>query len=271
VASDLGKPDGLLIVPRGRGPEFLAKLPLRRLWGVGPRTAEKLQAIGLRVIGDLQRLEESFLARHLGDSSGRHLHRLARGLDLRPVDSTRTAKSISTESTFSDDLRDPSAIEDFLFTASTEVARSLRKDDWLARTAELKVRTGSFRTWTRSRVLLRPTDLAEDLYQAARTLFATRIDLGGEGVRLLGVGASGLVRGGLPQQETLFAPSQREAAAQSERLVDRIIAEQGRDAIGPARLLLRGARKGDRDRPERQRPSHSEGDRRAPPPPSDPR
>ena len=256
VASDLGKPDGLTIVPTGGGARFLAPLPLRRLWGIGPRTADRLAGFGLRAIGDLQRLDEGFLVRELGEASGRHIHRLAHGLDERRIETTREAKSISTESTFAIDLREPMEIDDFLFAAATEVARSLRQGGWLARTAELKVRSGSFRTWTRSRTLDRPTDLGEDLYRAARALFAERIDLGGEGVRLLGVGASGLVAGGAPLQETLFAPPERDVAERAERLADRIIAKQGRDAVLPARLLKRGLREGlDPDRPERLRPA----------------
>ncbi len=273
VASDLGKPDALTVVPEGGGARFLAPLPLRRLWGVGPRTAERLLELGLRTIGDLQRLEEEFLARRLGESSGRHLFRLAQGLDSRQVESGREAKSISTESTFATDIRGIDEVENFLFAAATEVGRSLRKEGWLARTVELKVRTGSFRTWTRSRTLVRPTDLAEDLFEAARELFLERIDLDGEGVRLLGVGGSGLVPADVLQQETLFPEPARERADRAERLVDQILAEQGRDAIGPARLLRRGKAgpQLDPDRPERQRPDvrgiGEEGVHRAPTPP----
>jgi len=254
VASDLGKPDGLTIVPPGGGASFLAPLPLRRLWGVGPRTADRLGAVGLRTIGDLQRLDAAFLERELGGAGGRHIHLLAHGIDERRVETTREAKSVSTESTFAEDLRSATGIDDFLFAAATEVARSLRRDAILARVAELKVRTGSFRTWTRSRTLDRPTDLADDLYAAARALFAERIDLGGEGVRLLGVGASGFIPAGELHQESLFAPPERGIAERTERLADRIVAEQGRGAIVPARLLQRGVRGGlDPDRPERQR------------------
>lgn len=252
VASDLGKPDGLTVVPRGGAVGFLAPLPLGRLWGVGPRTGERLAALGLHRIGDLQRLEEEFLVRQLGASTGRHLHALARGEDARPVVKNRAAKSMSTESTFETDLRDPAEMEDFLFHAADEVARSLRKDAWLARTIQLKVRTGSYRTWTRSRTLDRPTDLAATIFAEARTLLRDRIDLGGERVRLLGVGACGLTPAGEPHQGTLFDDPVESREGETERLVDRILERQGRGAILPARLLRTTDH--DHDRVERQKP-----------------
>ncbi len=257
IASDLEKPDALTIVPPGAAETFLAPLPIRRLWGVGPRTAERLLAIGVKRIGDLQRLELPFLVEHLGEQTGIHLHRLSHGLDTRRVERGREAKSISTESTFEFDLRDRLEIEDFLFCAATEVARSLRKDGWRSKTIQLKVRTGSFRTMTRSITLDSPTDLGETIFRAALTLFAERIDLEGEGVRLLGVGAAGLTHEEIPHQGGLFDEAPVDGPhAISERLMDRILATHGREAIGPARLLRRGLR--DPDRVEQQKPDRSD-------------
>ena len=255
IASDLGKPDGLTIVPPGDAASFLAPLPIRRLWGVGPRTAERLAKIGVRTIGDLQKLDPGFLRSRLGEQSGDHLHRLCFGRDTRRVETHRAAKSISTESTFEHDLRDPLEIEDFLFAAATDVARSLRKDGWFARTVQLKVRTGRFRTFTRATTLEPPTDTGDRIFHAALGLFREKVDLEGEGVRLLGVGTSGLVVDGTPLQGDLFGSDPEEEGA-ADRLSDRINALHGRSAILPARLLRLGAP--DPERVERQKPTRGD-------------
>jgi len=96
VASDLGKPDGLTVVPDGEEIAFLAPLPIRRLWGVGPRTAERLGHLRVRTIGDLQRLDPALLRSALGERGGAHLHELAHGRDRRPVEPRRDTESVST-------------------------------------------------------------------------------------------------------------------------------------------------------------------------------
>ena len=255
VASDLGKPDGLTVVPDGEEIAFLAPLPIRRLWGVGPRTAERLGHLRVRTIGDLQRLDPALLRSALGERGGAHLHELAHGRDRRPVEPRRDTKSVSTESTFETDLTDPREIEDFLFAAATEVARSLRRGGWRARTVLLKVRTGSFRTWTRSLTLGSPTDSGERLYRSAVELFEERIELGGEGVRLLGVGASGLVGEESPVQNDLFG--EEPESDPRDRLADAINERLGSSALRPARLLRRDIE--DRDRLERQKPGVQAG------------
>jgi len=237
VASDLSKPNGLTVVPEGQGAEFLAPLPLRRLWGVGPKTGQRLSQLGLKSIGDLARLDRDFLASRFGDRAADQLWRLSRGRDTRSVEQERQTKSISTESTFRNDLVDLRAIEDYLFKASNEVARSLRRSGFRARTIGIKVRSGSFQTSTRSESLDRPTDLAETIFQSACTLFKERIDLKGEGARLLGVSASNLVPANELQQETLFDAQEQTRARSSEQLIDKIVAKEGDGSIQLARLL----------------------------------
>jgi len=237
VASDLSKPDGLTVVPVGRGAEFLSPLPLRRLWGVGPKTGQRLSQLGIKSVGDLARLDRKFLSHRFGDRTADQLWRLSRGMDARPVEQGRQTKSISTESTFPTDLVDLRAIEDYLFKAANEVACSLRKSGSIARTVNIKVRTGSFQTSTRSESLDRPTDLAETIFHTACTLFKSRIDLKGEGVRLLGISASNLIPAGILQQETLFDAQEQARARSSEQLIDKIVAKEGDGSIQLARLL----------------------------------
>ncbi|MCI0651078.1 MAG: DNA polymerase IV [Planctomycetes bacterium] len=237
IASDANKPDGLTVIDAGRGAEYLSALPVSRLWGVGPRTAERLEALGLRRIGDIPIYGEARLVRLLGEAHGRHLHRLALGLDDRRVTPERAAKSISTESTFAEDLHSRADMERFLFQAAETVAEALRRDGLRARTVELKVRTASFRTQIRSRTLDSSTDLAERIYAAAVELFETRIDLGGEGVRLLGVGASQLQNAGRPAQGELFPHAAEGAGRRVALLLDRIRDKLGPEAARRARLV----------------------------------
>ncbi len=179
--------------------KFLAKVPTRlwplpveRLWGVGPKTAERLREQGLTTIADLAKAPAGRLARVLGESGAEHLLALAHGRDDRAVQTGREAKSISEERTYGEDLKRPADIDKALLARADGVARELRGQGLVARTVHLKVRTGDFETVTRAKTLSEPTDLAEVVLGAARELFRERILLKGRGVRLLGVGVSGL-------------------------------------------------------------------------------
>ena len=148
----------------------------------------------------------------------------------------REAKSLSEERTYDTDLTNPDDIDRALLQRAEGVSRELRRAGLAARTVHLKVRTGSFTTWTRAMTLPRPTDLAEDLVEAARRLFAQRIDLAGQGVRLLGVGVSGLEPGG-GGQATLFTDGRDERVRRASRAADAIRARLGPEAVTRARLL----------------------------------
>ncbi|MCA8961651.1 MAG: DNA polymerase IV [Planctomycetes bacterium] len=239
VASDLEKPDGLTVVPAGRGEEFLRDLPVRRLWGVGPKSAAHLERLSLRTIGDLVRAGHDFLVRQLGPGMGEHIWALAHGRDGRRVVTDHLARSISTESTFGEDLTDPATIRDFLFQASGSVAATLRREGFRAKTVQLKVRTGDYTTFTRAHTLEVPTDLPEPLYRTAVHLLETRVDLAGRGVRLLGVGAKGLLPASAPVQGDLFSESTEGSARVVSELTDRIRESLGPRAIGRARELRR--------------------------------
>ena len=150
VASELEKPDGLVVVPPGREPEFLAPLPIERLWGVGKATAKELQALGIATIGQLQRVTPRALAARLGPH-GPDLLELAFGRDARPVEPFSLPKSMGAETTFGRDCRDVARIEETLRAQSERVARELRAEGLAACRVTLKLRWADFRTLTRSR------------------------------------------------------------------------------------------------------------------------
>ena len=241
VASDLEKPDGLVVLPIEEVPSRLWPLPVERLWGVGPRTAARLHRAGIVTIGDVPRVPGATLDALVGGTWAEHLRALARGQDDRPVEPSREARSISEERTYADDLTDPDEIDAALLERSEGVARELRREGLEGRTVRLKVRTGDFTTWTRDRTLPAPTDLTEVIVTTARALFRERIRLGRQGVRLLGVGIAGLAPAGAGQASLFVDPAEaraRRAARASDAVRDRL----GDGAITRARLLGRGHR-----------------------------
>ncbi len=253
VASDLEKPDGLVVLPLEEVPARLHPLPVERLWGVGPRTAEHLRAASIRTIGDLLKIPPAELERCVGASAARHLLTLARGEDDRPVETGREAKSISEERTYGTDLTDPDEIDRALLERSEGVARELRRCGLVGRTVQIKVRTGDFTTWTRERTLPEPTDLPEVIVAAARRLFREKIRLRGKGVRLLGVGVSTLEpEGGLPA--TLFPDPAEERARRLARAADAVRDRFGEEAVKRARLLRRPRGKKEKAPPEASSP-----------------
>ena len=249
VASDLEKPDGLVLLHLADIPVRLHPLPVERLWGVGPKTAARLHALQLASIGDLLRPSPRRLEEALGPALARHLVALARGEDDRPVRASRAAKSISQERTYAVDLRAAGEIDRALVARSDGVARELRRAHLTARTIHLKVRTGDFTTWTRAMTLKSPTDLADPILQAARHLLRSRIRLEGTGVRLLGVGASGLQEAG-SGQAALFSEVDSGKAHRLASAADTLRKRFGEDALRPARLVGHPRGKPDKTPPE---------------------
>lgn len=239
VASDLEKPDGLVVFPLQDVPIRLWPMPVERLWGVGPRTAERLRSAGVATIGAIARHPEGKLDGKIGRRLAHHLRQLARGEDHRAVESHRGARSISEERTYGINLTDPERIDRAMLERAVGVARQLRRKELVARTVHLKVRTGDFTTWTRSVTLPEATDLAECIVAAARDLFAHGIRLEGQGVRLLGVGVSGLQAQGAGQRE-LFPDPARQRAHRLAEAADEVRRRFGKDAVTRARLLRRG-------------------------------
>jgi DNA polymerase IV len=238
VASDLEKPDGLCVLSKEDVPLRLWPLPVERLWGVGPKSAEVLHRGGLRTIGEIARLTEASLTTLVGAGMAAHLHGLARGEDDRPVSAGRESKSLSEERTYTDDLTDTGTIDRELLARAEGVARALRRHGLLGRTVHLKVRTGDFETSTRALTLRDPTDLAEAIVDAARRMYRERIELDGKGVRLLGVGVSGLIPAG-SAQEPLFVDAATQRSRKLAEAQDAVNDKLGEDVVTRASLLRR--------------------------------
>jgi DNA polymerase-4 len=232
IASDLQKPDGLVVVPPGDEAAFLAPLSISRLWGVGARTATALRDYGVTTIGDLAAMPPEALSRRFG-KHGVDLADRARGIDADHVSDPTDAKSIGHEHTFDVDTSDREVIERTLLGMAEGVASRLRSSGVKASTVAVKIRDSRFHTITRQRTLPEPTDLTEPIWRTALEL--ARPEVRGIRVRLLGVTASNL---GSPDQLALFA---REGESGRRRRVveaaDEIRRRFGERAVTRARLI----------------------------------
>jgi DNA polymerase IV len=186
-ASDMNKPRGFTILSLEEAPAVLAPLPVERLWGVGPAAARRLGGRGINRIGDLQPLDDVEALRLLGED-GVRLARLSRGEDHRAVQTGARRKSISAETTFSDDHADAAYLEQRLRDAATRVGEQLRAKGLVTRQITLKLKTARFQSLTRSRTLSQPTASTAALIDASLPLLKALID--GTGYRLLGIGAA---------------------------------------------------------------------------------
>lgn len=191
VASDFDKPEGVTIVEPGTEAAFLAPLPVRVIWGIGPRTAERLEQIGIRTCGELAAVDADRLRRQFGRESD-SLIRRARGIDSRHVRAERgPPKSISQEWTFSKDTRDLAELQEHMKAMSTHLAGQLTRRKLVAHTVRVKFRWADFTTFTRQRSLELPTADAERIYQMANILWLENWTPD-TAVRLIGVGVSSL-------------------------------------------------------------------------------
>jgi DNA polymerase-4 len=233
IASDLRKPDGLVVVPVGEEAAFLAPLPIGRLWGVGEKTAAALAEYSVRTIGDLAGLAPDLVVRRFGKHGGSLVDR-AHGLDPDPVHEGDPAKSVGHEHTFDVDTSDPEVIERTLLAMADGVAGRLRSAGVRAGTVAVKIRDSSFKTITRQRTLSEPTDLTGPIFATALEL--ARPEVRGMRVRLLGVTASNL---GEREQLSLFdltEPRHRRAVEAADALRRRY----GERTVTRARLLGAG-------------------------------
>ena len=253
---------GVFVVAPGREIDFLHPLPARALWGVGAATMAKLERIGVATVGDIAALDLATLIAAVGKATGRHLHALANGLDDRPVEPHQRAKSMSQEETYATDRHDRAELDTEIVRMSDAVAGRLRKAGLEARTITVKVRFGDFQTITRSATIDQPTDTAATIQRTAKKLLDA-VDIS-PGVRLLGVGATGL-DDPAPEQlslEDMLAATDEAASAETpsasaedwrlaEEAVDEIRKRFGTTAIGPAALVERGEGLGTRTQNEK--------------------
>lgn len=242
LASTSAKPDGLRVVRPEEVMDFLHPLPVGALWGVGPKTEEILLRLGLRTVGDLAHVPAKTLQRALGSAAGSHLHELAWGRDPRRVVPDEPEKSTGHEETFGTDIDDPVVIHRELLLLSERTAGRLRSGGWLARTVSIKVRFADFATITRSRTLGVPTDVGQEIYDAARGLFDA-LGLDRARIRLVGVRAERLVEADSAPQQLELGTRER-GRREAELAADRAARRFGAGAVRPATLLHRDRRPG---------------------------
>ncbi|MDZ7673676.1 MAG: DNA polymerase IV [Acidimicrobiales bacterium] len=244
---------GVVVVWPGGELAFLRSQPAEALWGVGPKTLEKLHRLGVRTIGDIEALPLDTLVRTLGDAGGRHLHALSHGFDDRPVVPDARPKSIGHEETFAEDIVDRDELHVQLVRMADAVSARVRRHGLPGRTVTIKVRYGDFSTITRSSTVSTPIDTGPSIVRAASALL-DRVDVGA-GIRLLGVSLSNLVEAA-PRQlslDDLGAAPATDADGGAWRavtdVVDAVRERFGSGAMRPAALLedqRRGSAPGER-------------------------
>ena len=236
IASDFNKPDGLTIVPAGSEAEFLAPLPIKRLWGVGKKTQETLSLLGVHTIGDIAGLSLDLLEQKFG-KHGKHLHLSALGLDDRDVETEHETKSVGHEFTFDADLTEIEAIRRELLELSGMVAKRLRHYQLKGKTITLKVKYHDFRQVTRSSTINEHTADSKRIYQKVLQLLK-KTDAGKQPARLLGISVSGLKIDGGSNQQLLFPEMQTSKKREEiNKALDAIQEKYGSTAILPGRLL----------------------------------
>ncbi len=234
MASDLQKPDGLVVVEHGREQEFLQNLPVEKLWGIGEVTAKKLHAKGILTIGQLARLQEGQLKSFFGENAAT-VHALALGRDDRSVVPGHEAKSVGAEETFERDLYAVDDMRTALMELAERVGYRLRREKTAGRTITLKLRYGTFQTLTRRRTLAEPTQIDETIYRTAVELLEQQS--AGAGVRLLGVTVSQL-EPERPVEPSLFG-NPEEKGRQLSSAMDQLRQKFGAAAVMHGRLAPR--------------------------------
>lgn len=236
IASDLDKPDGLVVVDRANCRKLLDPLPVSVIPGVGRKTLGLLHQHGICTVADLRLAPERDLERVFGRYAQRMRDKAA-GIDSRPVSPSREEKSISSEATYDVDLDERAAMERELLRLTETTARRLRKAALQAGTVQVKIRRADFATFTRQQKLKTPASSTDQIYATARALLSTWLDANpGSRVRLLGVGCSGL---SAAVQQDLFEPAAVSAASAVDAAVDSIRDRFGTPALSRARTLKR--------------------------------
>lgn len=238
LASDLEKPGGLTVIRPHQIEDVLHPLPIRKLWGVGEKTAAKLKNMGIDTIGQLASLPENLLSTAFG-KLGTGLWHLARGEDVRTVETVRETKSVSRETTFARDVTDLEQLQAVMLELADDVARTLRRSELLAGTVTIKLRYGNFETITRQGGLPAPACLTMPIYTKAVELFS-RINTGGRGIRLIGVGTGGLVASSGLHQMSFFDEPRSIKEEKIAEAVDQVSERYGYGVVKRAALLPRG-------------------------------
>ena len=234
VASELSKPDGLLEVPAGKERSFLSPLPVAKLPGIGKKSERILKGLGINTIGQLASLPPDILKSHFG-AYGELIHNHANGIDDRKVEPPAAAKSISRETTFGKDTRDPSMLAATLRYLSERVGSDLRQQDKLAGCVAIKMRFADFTTITRQHTLSQASDTDQTIFDTGTRLMKKELSREKQTVRLVGIGVSNLVEAGR-QLDMLDSSTQR--LEKLNKTIDRIRKKYGFTAIQTGRTLL---------------------------------
>ncbi len=233
LASGHCKPNGLLEINPDRIINFLHPLPVSDLWGVGPKTAEQLQKLGLKTVKDVAETPLDTLKRALGDATGEHLHELSWGRDSRSVIPEEPDKSISAAETFSYDIEDPEIILREYLRLTERAAARLRDKELFAKTISIKVRFSDFSTITRSKTLPLPISSTQEIYQVVKELHLS-LKLERARLRLVGVSLENLHESA-PQQ--LMLGQRDKGWREAESAVDKAASRFGEESVRPARLI----------------------------------
>jgi len=229
LASDLDKPDGFVVITEENKQQILDPLPVSKIWGVGKVTEKALKFRAINTIKQLREAPPEILRSIFGDQTA-HVLRLAQGVDNRQVESSREAKSISSEQTFATDIAGKDILLDVLLHQVEDVAQRLRLNNLEARTITLKLRYDDFRTITRSSTLDHPTNITKTLWQEAREVFLQWHKKSAGLLRLLGFGVSGLQKAGTGQRH-LFEEPDQEKQKRLDEAFDKIRDKFGHDAL----------------------------------------
>jgi DNA polymerase IV len=233
LASQRCKPNGMLEIPDDRVLTFLHPLPVSALWGVGPKTNEALERLGLHTVGDIAQTPEQTLIRALGQAAGQSLYELAWGRDDRDVIPEEPDKSISAAETFDRDIDDPEIIAKEILRMCERASSRMRQRSLFAKTITLKIRFADFTTINRSKTLLLPIDTTHEIYEIAKGLYEA-LAIGRARIRLVGVSLDNLHT---DSHEQLVLGARESSWRELQEGIDAAKARFGTDSVRPGRLI----------------------------------
>ena len=237
LASGHCKPNGILEIPADRILNFLHPLPVNAIWGVGPKTAETLERLGLRNVADIANLPRATLIRALGQASGASLYELAWGRDYRDVTPNEPDKSISAAETFAQDIDDPEEILREFLRLTEKAAARLRENGYYAKTISIKVRFADFSTISRSKTLPLPIDGTHDIYEIAKSLYLA-LNLDRARLRLVGISLDNLSEAA-PEQ--LLLGARERGWREADTAIDQAKLRFGGGSVRPGRLIKKSS------------------------------
>lgn len=235
LASDLDKPDGLVVIKLDEIKTKLWPLSVKKLWGIGGKSAQRLKELNIKTIGQLAQTDVNLLVNLLG-SWGVEVHQLANGVDHRPVVPEREAHSIGHETTFSEDIGNRELLQNVLLDLAQDVGWRLRRANLKSRTIVLKMRLQDFQTITRNHTLCEETNRDDIIYQEAVKLFNKNFS-GEQSLRLIGVTAAGLVDANQARRQVSLFSEEKDKSQELYQALDKINNKYGKKTITRARLI----------------------------------